>query len=189
MQFIRKNDLLLDIGCGYGRAIKPIVRRIAGAICLDANIAAIRDARKELKAWPHVRFIVAEAQHLPLTPRSADVVVILGNTFGNLGSDGARRRVLSQSRQVLVPGGRIAIGVWRDTPQTLRSRLSAYEHFAKQPLIRIAPHAVFVDGTPSEAFSRRRLYRTLKAARFTHILIQDINAIALFATARKPILR
>jgi ubiquinone/menaquinone biosynthesis C-methylase UbiE len=71
---VRKQDILLDIGCGSGVQIKEVgASGYALAIGVDINWNAIRFARG--KSLPNTEFIVADAQHLPIKPASVDKVI------------------------------------------------------------------------------------------------------------------
>jgi len=100
---------LLDLGCGTGRfldSVKQVWPRLP-IIGLDMSEAYIRHAKRELKRWPRIRFIVGKAEALPLPDNNQDAVtsIFLVHEL----PPKIRRRVLSECARVLKPGGRLVL--------------------------------------------------------------------------------
>jgi len=100
---------LLDLGCGTGRfldSVKQVWPRLP-IIGLDMSEAYIRHAKRELKRWSRIRFIVGKAEALPLPDNNQDAVtsIFLVHEL----PPKIRRRVLSECARVLKPGGRLVL--------------------------------------------------------------------------------
>jgi ubiquinone/menaquinone biosynthesis C-methylase UbiE len=100
---------LLDLGCGTGRfldSVKQVWPRLP-IIGLDMSEAYIRHAKRELKRWSQIRFIVGKAEALPLPDNNQDAVtsIFLVHEL----PPKIRRRVLSECARVLKPGGRLVL--------------------------------------------------------------------------------
>jgi ubiquinone/menaquinone biosynthesis C-methylase UbiE len=100
---------LLDLGCGTGRfldSVKQVWPRLP-TIGLDMSEAYIRHAKRELKRWSRIRFIVGKAEALPLPDNNQDAVtsIFLVHEL----PPKIRRRVLSECARVLKPGGRLVL--------------------------------------------------------------------------------
>ncbi|MFZ2091673.1 MAG: methyltransferase domain-containing protein [Pseudolabrys sp.] len=100
---------LLDIGCGTGRfldSVKQAWPRLP-TLGLDMSEPYIRHARRQLKRWAWMRFIVGKAEAMPVPDNSQDAVTSVF-LFHELPPK-IRRRVFSECVRVLKPGGRLVL--------------------------------------------------------------------------------
>jgi ubiquinone/menaquinone biosynthesis C-methylase UbiE len=100
---------LLDIGCGTGRfldSVKQAWPRLP-MLGLDMSEAYIHHAKRQLKRWAWIRFIVGKAEAAPLPDNSQDAVTS-SFLFHELPPK-IRRIVFSECARVLKPGGRLVI--------------------------------------------------------------------------------
>jgi len=100
---------LLDLGCGTGRfldSVKQVWPRLP-TIGLDLSEAYVRHAKRQLKRWSRMRFIVGKAEAIPLPNNSQDAVTSIF-LFHELPPK-IRRKALSECTRVLKPGGRLVL--------------------------------------------------------------------------------
>jgi ubiquinone/menaquinone biosynthesis C-methylase UbiE len=100
---------LLDVGCGTGRALhffKQAWPRLP-AVGIDMSEAYLAEARRHLKRWCWIDFIVAKGEAIPLEDQSQDAATSIF-MFHELPPK-VRRTVFGEFARVLKPGGRLVI--------------------------------------------------------------------------------
>jgi ubiquinone/menaquinone biosynthesis C-methylase UbiE len=100
---------LIDIGCGTGRfldSVKQVWPRLP-TIGLDMSEAYIRHAKRHLKRWSRIGFLVGKAETIPLPDNTLDAVTSIF-LFHELPPK-VRRMALSEFARVLKPGGRLVL--------------------------------------------------------------------------------
>ena len=99
-------DVVLDVGCGAGAAVRAAARTGAQAIGVDPSPAMVRTARRRSDGVANVRFVDGDAAHLPLDDDSVTIAWAIA-TFHHWPD---RRAGLEELRRVLRPGGRLLLG-------------------------------------------------------------------------------
>ena len=100
---------LFDVGCGTGRfldSVKQAWPRLP-MLGLDMSEAYIRHAKRELKRWAWIRFIVGKAEAIPLPDNSQDAVTSIF-LFHELPPK-IRRAAFGEFARILKPGGRLIL--------------------------------------------------------------------------------
>ncbi len=91
---------VLDVGCAYGWALASLRGKAAELWGIDADEAALRQARAN---YPDLRFARGSATSLPFRDEAFDVVV-LSEVIEHL-RDGERQAAVDEVHRVLKPGG------------------------------------------------------------------------------------
>ena len=100
---------LLDVGCGTGRSLdffKQAWPRLP-ALGIDMSEAYIAEARRHLKRWCWINFIIANGEAIPLEDQSHDAVTSIF-MFHELPPK-VRRVVFGELARVLKRGGRLVL--------------------------------------------------------------------------------
>ena len=98
---------LLDIGCGTGRFldfVKQAWPRLP-TLGLDMSEAYIRQARRQLKGWSWINFIIGNAETIPVSDGSQDAVTAIFMLHEL--PPKVRRIVFGECARILKPGGRL----------------------------------------------------------------------------------
>jgi ubiquinone/menaquinone biosynthesis C-methylase UbiE len=100
---------LLDVGCGTGRFLDFVKqawpRLSAGG--LDMSEAYIQEAKRHLKRWSRINFMVGDGTRIPVADDSQDAVTSIF-LFHELPPE-LRRTAFREFARVLKPGGRLVL--------------------------------------------------------------------------------
>jgi len=110
---IRRDDRVLDIGCGAGQTTRDAARAApaGSALGIDVSAAMIAQARElaEAEGLGNARFESGDAQIWRFPPQHFDVAI---SRFGTMFfADGAA--AFGNVRDALKPGGRLVMMVWQ----------------------------------------------------------------------------
>jgi len=112
LALLKEGEGFLDVGAGPGELVLEACRRVGrlgGAYGVDLSIQMVRLARKKAARSSHFAdFQQAPAQELPFEDSSFDAVtsvLMIHHVPGDL----EKRKMLSEMRRVLRPGGRVLI--------------------------------------------------------------------------------
>jgi ubiquinone/menaquinone biosynthesis C-methylase UbiE len=126
---------LVDIGCGTGRFIDCVKQawprlQITG---LDMSDAYVRHARRHLRRWARISFVVGKAEAIPLPDHSQDAVTSIF-LFHELPPK-VRRKVVRECVRVLKPGGRLIIldSLQRDDRAEYQGMLQLFRQSYHEP--------------------------------------------------------
>lgn len=111
---IRRDDCVLDIGCGAGQTTRDAARAAAAgsALGIDTSSAMIARARElaEAEGLGNVRFEAGDAQTWRFPPQHFDVAISRFGTMFFADPEAAFGNI----RGALKPGGRLVMMVWQD---------------------------------------------------------------------------
>jgi SAM-dependent methyltransferase len=139
---VRAGDLLLDLGCGFGRHAFEAARRGAAVVALDAGadeVAGVRDTfgamvdAGELPPDAPAGAVQGDALRLPFADGTFDRV-IASEVLEHIPDDVAAMRELAR---VLRPGGTMAVTVPRCGPEVVNWILSDEYHDVPGGHVRI----------------------------------------------------
>jgi ubiquinone/menaquinone biosynthesis C-methylase UbiE len=110
LRFLRAGDVLLDVGCGYGRVAQYLLPALVlgGYVGVDSSYEMLSlfkrryESREEEQRTP-VMFINADIHTIPLTDASVDAVIVCAVFLHNHKSIVAR--ALAEIKRILKPGG------------------------------------------------------------------------------------
>ncbi|AJF62680.1 MAG: Methyltransferase type 11 [archaeon GW2011_AR20] len=111
LNYIKRGDFILDVGCGNGRASFYLARKVGleGKIfAIDNNKSMLERASEEIKIFRNIELHQINAKKTPFNTSYFGVSVITFNTLGNLEED-ERSIILNELHRITKPKG-IIIG-------------------------------------------------------------------------------
>ena len=102
---LRPDDVLCDVGCGSGAAVRAAAAAGATAIGVDPSSGMLARARQLASGLKQAHFVRGTASHLPL--RDGACSVVLCTTSFHHHPDPAAS--VAEMARVLAPGGRLAL--------------------------------------------------------------------------------
>lgn len=128
---LRPTDVVLDLGCGYGRTIPDFARAAAFVVGIDTSYASVRMAAERLRAISNCRVVCMDAMRLGFGDRTFDRVVCIQNGISAFYVD--RRELVREALRVLRPDGAAFFSTYADT--FWEHRLDWFERQAAAGLI------------------------------------------------------
>ena len=136
------SQVLLDLGCGYGRTLAHFAARAAFVVGIDTAAASLALARQRLAAVPNVLLVRMDASDLAFSEGSFDVISCVQNGIAAFDVD--RRQLLREALRVLRPGGCAMFSSY--SGRFWEERLAWFEAQAAAGLIGTIDHEATGDG-------------------------------------------
>ena len=156
---------VLEIGCGVGRLVKPLSRRVAHVIGVDVSEEMLRRARDYCAGSVNVDFLRTEGR-LEFLPADSFDFVFSHIVFQHLPRKAYVETYFREAFRVLVPGGTFRVQVDGRARQVFRRWIA--------------------DSWSGVVFSGRELSRRLRRCGFRVTEIRGAGSQYLRATAVKP---
>ncbi len=103
LQKIRPKDLVLELGCGYGRVLRALAGKAATVIGIDTSLSSILYGRELLRAVPNCILLQMDALHIAFRDATFDVTVCIQN--GISAFHASPIDLIRESVRVTKPGG------------------------------------------------------------------------------------
>lgn len=165
--------IVLDLGCGHGRHLEPLLREGLQVVGLDWSGELLAMLSSESRHHT----CRGDMRHLPFANGSVAGVYLLFNTFGYF-SDGDNEEVLTEIARVLRPGGRLLMDLpsrpaMREVIRTLDVNERRYENATVLEHWEVSPDGRYIrsrgtwemEGRSQEWGMEMRLYTANEIAR------------------------
>ena len=167
---VRRDDRVLDVGCGTGQTTREAARVAVdgGARGVDLSAPAIHRARElaEADGLGNVTFEVADAQVHHFPPKNFNLVI---SRFGTMFFDDPVAAFVNVG-QALRPRGRLVMMVWQGPER------NEWDNEIHRSLEGAGESTVAPDGPDAFSLSDRTTVKTiLDAAGFTDVAFTDVN--------------
>lgn len=100
---LRQGGRVLDVGCGTGRAVPPLLARDWDVTGIDASPEML--AQATAKYGDRVAFLTADARDLPVLTPPRDLIFALNDVVNYLTEDGDLERFFGGVKKNLAPDG------------------------------------------------------------------------------------
>jgi ubiquinone/menaquinone biosynthesis C-methylase UbiE len=185
---LRATDVVLELGCGYGRVAFRLAQLAARVVGIDVAEQSIAAARSSAGPDSRCEFIEMDALDLHFTDSEFDVGVCIQNGICAFGCD--QQALLREALRVVRPGGRVLLSTYSD--RFWHERLAWFEAQAEAGLLGRIDHAASRDGVIAciDGFRSGRAtpdeLRALCASFDLEPLICEVDGSCVFCEIVKP---
>jgi len=102
---IKSSDLVLELGCGYGRVLRKILKKAKTVVGIDNSDASLRLGQEEMGQASSCYFLEMDAVHLGFKQGQFNVVVCIQNGLSAFRVD--QRRLIAEAMRVTRSGGTV----------------------------------------------------------------------------------
>jgi len=105
LQKVGSRDLVLDLGCGYGRIIPLLARRAKSVVGIDTSLASLLVGQEMLPGISNYNLLQMNALHLAFRDNNFDVVICIQNGISAFHVD--QKELIKESIRVTKQKGTI----------------------------------------------------------------------------------
>lgn len=179
---ISAGDIVLDLGCGYGRIIPRLAERARRVIGIDNSWPSLLLARQQLGRLPRTSLAAMDAVHLGFRAGVFGVVACIQNGISAFHVD--RRALVIESLRVAKAGGEVLFSTYSE--KFWEHRLDWFERQAAAGLLGEIDHEQTRDGliVCKDGFRASTVsaveFRELAAGLKATASIEEVDSSSLF---------
>ncbi|TAK65163.1 MAG: class I SAM-dependent methyltransferase [Bacteroidetes bacterium] len=102
-QKIQPNDMVLELGCGYGRVLPSLAHCARLVVGIDTSLSSLMLGQKLLKGYSNCLLLQMDASKLSFLDATFDIVLCIQNGISAFHVD--QRKLIQESIRVTKPGG------------------------------------------------------------------------------------
>ena len=173
---------VLEMGCGYGRALSRLAERAGVVVGIDTSMDSLNLAQRHVGHLPRCHLLAMDAVELAFAGDAFDCVVCIQNGISAFHVD--QRRLIREAVRVTRPGGTTLFSTYAE--RFWEDRLGCFEIQARAGLVGAIDYDATKDGvivckdgftaTTVSAEAFRALTEDLDAA----VEMVEVNASSLF---------
>jgi 2-polyprenyl-6-hydroxyphenyl methylase/3-demethylubiquinone-9 3-methyltransferase len=179
---VRPSDMVLELGCGYGRVIAGLAARAKLVVGVDTSRASVALGRESLRDVPNCILLEMNAVALGFRDGVFDVVVCIQNGISAFKVD--QRELIAEAIRVTRPGGRVLFSSYAE--RFWKHRLEWFQLQADHGLLGEIDHAATRDGVIvcRDGFRATTIgaeeFKSLTAAFDVRRRIEEVDESSLF---------
>jgi ubiquinone/menaquinone biosynthesis C-methylase UbiE len=175
---IKKDSIVLDVGCGFGRNIKFFANKAKKIVAIDNDKGLFGKIKKNLSKYKNVEACLCDVKKMPFDSNFFDYVICMGATFDNFSTN--KKKALKEIKRVTKKSGKIIISVYSEN--ALTDRLKEYKRIVGKGkhIKKIVDGTVYFDDgfIVSEQFTKNELEKLFRSVGFKKIKITKLNRIS-----------
>ncbi len=109
---IRQSDIVLELGCGYGRILPRLARKANSVVGIDTSHASLKLGREKLKGISHCHLLNMNAIRLSFADNVFDVVICIQNGISAFHVN--QKDLIRESLRVTRSGGIVLFSSYSD---------------------------------------------------------------------------
>jgi len=185
---ISRKDVVLDLGCGYGRLIPYLSKKAKYIHGIDSSVPVLILAKEFLKNNQHHFLQHMDAVKLSFSANTMDVVLCLQNGISAFNSD--QRVLIKEAVRVTKPGGIAVFSTYSE--KFFEHRLKWAELQFKAGLVGEIDHEkckngiiICKDGVSASAISPKKFLELTRWLRGIKVIVKEVDDSCLFFIIRK----
>lgn len=112
LEMISPDDIVLELGCGYGRILPPICQKAGWVIGIDTSFSSLHLARTVLHDIENCSVLAMDAVRLAFRNQVFDCVICIQNGISAFHVD--QKSFIGESIRVTKPGGLVLFSSYSD---------------------------------------------------------------------------
>jgi SAM-dependent methyltransferase len=133
---------LLELGCGYGRVLRHLIRKAHAVVGIDTSVESLRMATTYLAAGPTARLLAMDASRMGFRARRFDLTICIQNGISAFAVD--QQALLAEAVRVTRSGGTVLFSSYAE--RFWPDRLEWFEVQAAHGLIGEIDYSVTGNG-------------------------------------------
>lgn len=150
---IPKGSTVLDVGCGEGRHLKILPKRIKFGVGIDNSKTMIKKSRKNLAGCKNIQILYQDAEKLSFDNNHFDYVICMNNTFGNLYEK--QEKALKEMKRVTKKGGSIILSI--NSSKSVPVKFQLYRNIGLTGIKKIDDYMYTNEGFKSQHFTKKSI--------------------------------
>ncbi|MDH4197727.1 MAG: class I SAM-dependent methyltransferase [Candidatus Aminicenantes bacterium] len=181
-------DVVLDLGCGYGRIMRALAGKAGLVVGIDTSFASLALGRERLQEVSNCRLLQMNAVSLGFREKSFDVVACIQNGISAFGVD--QRILIRESVRVAGSGGTVLFSTYAE--RFWPERLAWFEGQAEAGLLGEIDYGKTGDGVIvcKDGFRARTVspgqFEELTSGLNARTEIVEVDESSLFCIMRIP---
>ncbi|MFQ5590516.1 MAG: class I SAM-dependent methyltransferase [Phycisphaerae bacterium] len=179
---IRPSDMVLELGCGYGRVVKRLAGASGSVVGIDTSLSSLQLAHELLGSESNTRLLAMDAVALGFKDRSFDVVLCIQNGLSAFKVD--QRVLIGECIRVTRRGGIVLLSSYAE--RFWCHRLEWFQLQSDKGLLGPIDHARTGDGVIrcKDGFSASTItpndFASLTAGFDVEARIEEVDGSSLF---------
>lgn len=174
-------QIILEIGCGYGRLVRILSKNALSVAGVDFSKRALSEAAQYLRQIQNAKIFYMHAEKMTFPANTFDYVLCMDATFGNMPN--LEESVLREMNRVCKPAGKIIVSVFSET--AAKAQIQNYTRLGLSDVSDTGTAITTAEGHYSRRFTRHELNKLFWSTSL-ECTISKICPINYMAVAIKP---